>query len=324
MSNILNNNSNNIKIKEELINNSLEKEKQLKCLETKIKKRIKSSFEEAKTISEHISSIKHPTKKNVYVKKMYELKPFPPMMSCKISELLFPEDIENSKQSDNSDNYKDFILTKYSEEALQQIKSLPSSSLASGEKIFTLFKSKDINTNYNTSNKLSVQERVLKKKNFEYEREYTYKKSNDYQTFNHYLLFLSKTSNSAFYCPIDKKYHLKKFVQPVHSNLAHSAEDVLLKKKRQQVIIYPSNPVQDEIDDSNRRMAKYGLNYEMKIDKNEFDKKKILIDEYNKGETIFSNKDSETLNTNNNKDNNLDIIEDIKKENIEIEEDDLF
>lgn len=66
--------------------------KKLKFLETKIKSKIQNSFDEVEFLSEQAASLKHPTKPpNVFVKKIYNLKPFAPMMGFKLKKSFFQQ-----------------------------------------------------------------------------------------------------------------------------------------------------------------------------------------------------------------------------------------
>lgn len=243
--------------------------KKLKFLENKIKSAIIESFNDVQLISEQKESIKHPSKPNLTIKNIYNLKPFAPMMTCKLSEIIFPTDPQEEQSVDIK---KDFILIKHSSEGLNQLKSLPQTSLASDEKLFTLFKGDA------QEEEAKLEEKIFFKKDFNYEREYAYKKNNQHDNFNQYLLFLSKNSNSAFYCPVDKKYQLKKFIQPLNEESVKDINGLLRKKREQKIILFSDNPSKEEIDDGNRRMEKYGLNYKMKYDA-EFVKNKKKINE---------------------------------------------
>ena len=246
--------------------------KKLKFLETKIKSKIQNSFDEVEFLSEQAASLKHPTKPNVFVKKIYNLKPFAPMMGFKLSEVIFPTD--PLLEQTNSEMEKDFLLLKYPNEALKQIRELPITTLASDEQLFALYKTNSIDNNIKT-----IEDKILRKREYEFDREYSYRKANDYENFNHYLLFLSKNSSSAFYCPLDKKYQLKKFVQPLSEDWVSDPESLLSKKRSQKTMVVPENPSKEDIADTNRKLEKYGLNFRMKYDDEHFQSKKTK--EYN-------------------------------------------
>lgn len=210
-----------------------------------LKKIVESTFDSIKLIKE---GYKHPYKKNVTAKNVYDVKPLKSMLAHSFNQIIFPTDPSKDIENSNAGaHYNTFLLKKNDEDHLG------------------LFKGEN-----KSSNQQSIEEKLRQVNLFTYEKEYIANYQNPYELFNKYLVFMKKEDKVANFIPIDKKLFLKKYIRTTKEQTDEGEDANFISKKRERdVIVVPQNINEDEIHRKNRQLKDKG--YLMRFVQQEFE-----------------------------------------------------
>ena len=220
-----------------------------------LKQTIENSFLSIKKIEE---GVKHPHKKNVFAKNVFNILPFHQFNGEDFSQVIFPTDplkeLENSRTPNEEfmDVPDKFLLKKEENEEIYEF--------FKREKLVNTSETKEIGT---------IVENINKAELYSFEREYSLNFSNPCEVFNRYLIFLDKQNNSADFVPFYHKTFLKKFkrvLNPPMSDLDEfsTSQPVLNKKRERSIILTAVEDSLSEISKKNEINRENGVILEFK------------------------------------------------------------
>lgn len=278
----------------------IEHEKQYKNYIEELKQKIDNTFIQIKKVNEEI---KHPTKKDVTVKQIYDIKPSLDFIGTDVYQYIFPTDpTKEIKLDEHFEIPKRFIVKKQIDTENQNVNN----------EYLSLYKQENlIHNNINNSK--------YKAEFYSYEKDYKINYANDKEIFNRYLILLKKDTHTAEFIPLKNKLTLKKYKKGV-INLKEDMNDdedvdynYIGNKRQRNFIAVPQTISHENLFKKKSIMNTYGYIYN-NVDENVVDyvdyqdvedvkyfKSKLNGDEESNNDDI-NNKD----NFDSNNDNDLD------------------